>query len=60
MHYYLLPDIGMHIGVRPLELKVYELDVIKGDQLKEINNLGDSTIFLGRGGASSIDSSKFT
>ncbi|OIT39554.1 hypothetical protein A4A49_30441 [Nicotiana attenuata] len=41
------------------KIKVYELDIIKGE-LKEINSLGDSAIFLGLSGASSIESSKFT
>ncbi|KAM3263180.1 hypothetical protein P3L10_000174 [Capsicum annuum] len=41
------------------KFKVRELDVIKGE-LKEINTLGDSAIFLSLNGASSIDSSKFT
>lgn len=40
-----------------LKFRVFELDVIKGE-LKEINTLGESSIFLGRNRASSIDSSK--
>ncbi|XP_060196254.1 F-box protein At2g26160-like [Lycium barbarum] len=45
-----------------VKFKVYKLDVIKGELMEEeINNLGDSTIFLGLGGAaSSVDSTKFT
>ncbi|XP_019239766.1 PREDICTED: probable F-box protein At1g44080 [Nicotiana attenuata] len=47
------------IGGQTFKIKVYELDIIKGE-LKEINSLGDSAIFLGLSGASSIESSKFT
>nr|XP_016504043.1 PREDICTED: uncharacterized protein LOC107822064 [Nicotiana tabacum] len=45
-------------GYDTFKFKVSELDVIKRE-LRDINDLGDSTIFLGRNGASSIDSSKF-
>lgn len=45
-------------GGQTFKIKVYELDIIKGE-LMEINNLGDSAIFLGLSGASSIESSKF-
>ncbi|XP_070010930.1 uncharacterized protein [Nicotiana sylvestris] len=46
-------------GYDTFKFKVSALDVIKRE-LREINNLGDSTIFLGRNGASSVDSSKVT
>ncbi|KAH0635597.1 hypothetical protein KY289_035512 [Solanum tuberosum] len=46
-------------GVDTFKCEVYELDAMEG-KLKEINNLGDSTIFLGLNGATSIDSTKFT
>ncbi|KAH0666584.1 hypothetical protein KY285_027790 [Solanum tuberosum] len=36
-----------------IKFKVFEIDVIK-DQLNEINTLGDSTIFLGRNGATAM------
>ncbi|KAH0635591.1 hypothetical protein KY289_035506 [Solanum tuberosum] len=39
--------------------EVYEIDVVKGN-LKEINNLGDSTIFVGFNVATCIDSTIFT
>ncbi|PHU28058.1 hypothetical protein BC332_00151 [Capsicum chinense] len=43
---------------RTIEFNIYEVDEIKG-KLKEINTLGDSSIFWGRNGAPCIDSSKF-
>ncbi|KAL3358424.1 hypothetical protein AABB24_015511 [Solanum stoloniferum] len=46
-------------GLDTFKCEVYELDAIEG-KLKEINDLGDSTIFLGLNGATSIDSTKFT
>ncbi|XP_049360020.1 F-box protein At2g26160-like [Solanum verrucosum] len=46
-------------SVETYKFEVCELDVTKGE-LKEIKNLGDSTIFVGRNEASCIDSSKFT
>nr|XP_016500464.1 PREDICTED: putative F-box protein At1g65770 [Nicotiana tabacum] len=49
---------GPNGGAVTFKFRVFELDVIKGE-LKEINTLGESSIFLGRNGASSIDSSKF-
>ncbi|XP_019228459.1 PREDICTED: putative F-box protein At1g65770 [Nicotiana attenuata] len=49
---------GPNGGPETLKFRVFELDVIKGE-LKEINTLGESSIFLGRNGASYIDSSKF-
>ncbi|KAG5584434.1 hypothetical protein H5410_044868 [Solanum commersonii] len=42
-----------------VKFEVYELDVVKGN-MKEINNLGDSTIFVSCNGATSMDSTKFT
>ncbi|XP_009603652.1 probable F-box protein At4g22060 [Nicotiana tomentosiformis] len=45
-------------GYDTFKFKLSELDVIKRE-LRDINDLGDSTIILGRNGASSIDSSKF-
>ncbi|XP_009613257.1 F-box protein At4g35733-like isoform X1 [Nicotiana tomentosiformis] len=47
-----------HGGCQTFKFKVFELDLIKLE-LKEINTLGDSAIFLGLNGASSVDSSKF-
>ncbi|OIT30725.1 hypothetical protein A4A49_59331, partial [Nicotiana attenuata] len=41
-------------GAETFKFKVFELDVIEGE-LKEINKLGESSIFVGRNGASSID-----
>ncbi|XP_027775325.1 uncharacterized protein LOC107030607 [Solanum pennellii] len=41
-----------------IECEVYEVDEMKC-RLKRIDNLGDSTIFLGLNGATSIDSTKF-
>ncbi|PHU06623.1 hypothetical protein BC332_23112 [Capsicum chinense] len=41
-----------------IKCEVYEVDAMDG-KLKEINNLGDSAIFLHLDGATSIDSTKF-
>ncbi|OIT28504.1 hypothetical protein A4A49_52059 [Nicotiana attenuata] len=49
---------GPNGGAVTLKFRVFELDVSKGE-LKEINALGESSIFLSLNGASSIDSSKF-
>ncbi|KAH0737297.1 hypothetical protein KY290_036002 [Solanum tuberosum] len=46
-------------ALETVKFEVYELDVVKGS-MKEINNLGDSTIFVGCNGATCIDSTKFT
>ncbi|XP_060187777.1 uncharacterized protein LOC132616976 [Lycium barbarum] len=55
-----IPD--KRTGYETVKFKVYELNVIKGELMEEeINNLGDSTIFLGLGGAAtSVNSSKVT
>ncbi|KAM3321533.1 hypothetical protein P3S67_002684 [Capsicum chacoense] len=45
-------------GKYSVNFKVLQLDVIKGE-FKRISNLGESTIFLDRNGAISVDSSKF-
>ncbi|KAG5584433.1 hypothetical protein H5410_044867 [Solanum commersonii] len=46
-------------AVDTFKCEVYEVDEMKC-KLKRIDNLGDSTIFLGLNGATSIDSTKFT
>ncbi|XP_015170943.1 F-box protein SKIP23-like [Solanum tuberosum] len=46
-------------AVDTFKCEVYEVDEMKC-KLKRIHNLGDSTIFLGLNGATSIDSTKFT
>ncbi|PHU28099.1 hypothetical protein BC332_00192 [Capsicum chinense] len=45
-------------GQYSVNFKVLQLHVIKGE-FKRISNLGESTIFLDRNGAISVDSSKF-
>ncbi|TMX00918.1 hypothetical protein EJD97_025666, partial [Solanum chilense] len=50
---------GIGISIETNKFKVCEIDIIKGE-LKEIKNMEDSTIFVGRNEAICIDSSKCT
>lgn len=56
MHYHLLfvfLNEAYTSDYETIKFKVFEIDVIKGE-VHEINTLGDSTIFLGRNGATAM------
>lgn len=53
------PDDNIDGPVDTVKCEVYELDALNG-KLKEITTLGNSAIFLGLNGPTSVDSTRFT